>query len=188
MSLQDVMLKVEDHQFAAEMNLASGSVTFYNSLRNHWVFRELAEQMKGPNVPEAVLRRLIELSNRSVQPQFENPFDVALTTYLTMLDLYNPELVRRGAEVVSQAPNCWWATEMALRLLARIDLGQMTTIASEPAMNATSLGRTPRVIATQTGIPASYHGAAPGVAAVTRGGRRSIFGHRRRHPRRLAVA
>src|SRR5260370_47516 len=111
MSLQDVMLKVEDHQFAAEMNLASGSMTFYNSLRNHRVFSELTEQMKEPNVPEAVLRRLIELSNRTVQPQFENPFDVALTTYLTMLDLHSPELIRRAAEVVSKAPNCWWATE-----------------------------------------------------------------------------
>jgi hypothetical protein len=122
MSLQDVMRKVEDHGFSAEMNLVSGSKAFHKGLRNHPVFRELLEALKEPHAPDRILQQIIELSTQPVQPHFENPFDVALTVYLTALDLHRPDLVRRAAENVSKAPNCWWAAEMSLRQLAHIDL------------------------------------------------------------------
>jgi hypothetical protein len=205
MTLQDVMHTIEGHQFAAEANIASGSKAFHNGLRSHHIFGELMEYMKEPNVREVILNRLIELSKKPVQPYFENPFDTALTTYLTALDLQSPELVRHGAEAVSKAPSCWWANEMSLRVLARREPGQMTIAIFESAINAKIPGRMARLAATQAatvGVMAATHygsssfgivstsngSTAPLLASTARAGRRGLNGPRRRGHRRSAAA
>jgi hypothetical protein len=205
MTLQDVMHTIEGHEFAAEANLASGSKAFHNGLRSHHIFSELMEYMKETDVREAILNRLIELSKKPVQPHFENPFDTALATYLTALDLQSPELVRRGAEAVSKAPSCWWANEMSLRVLARREPGQMTIANFESAINANIPGRMARIAATQAGtvgvMTAAHYGSSPfGIISTSNGnttpllvatarpGRRGVNGHRRRGHRRPAAA
>ena len=142
MTVEEMFSAVEDHGFAAEANLASGSKAFHSGLRNHRVFRDLMELMKEPNTPQEVLKRIVQLASRPVQMRFENPYDTALTTYLTALDLKSPELVERGAEAVSRAPNCWWGREMSLRVLERARQGQMTLQASQPCINPSVLGET----------------------------------------------
>ena len=125
MSLQEVMEAVEGHQFAAELNLASGSSAFYRSLGNHPLFLALAGLLKHGRERELVFRRVIELSNYPIQLEFENPFDAALTTYLTALDAQCPIRAAIAARAASKAPNCWWAAESSERLLTAAQKRQM---------------------------------------------------------------
>lgn len=151
MNLQDVIQSVEGHQFAAEVNLASGSDGFYRALRHHDLFRELADHMKEPAVPEMILRRLLELSRRPIQLQYENPFDAAMTTYLTALEAERPTLAGVAAEAVSRAPNCWWAMEASARLLARVTSAKLCL-----PLNVASLGKMEQLLASHAvGIGAS---------------------------------
>jgi hypothetical protein len=174
---EQVLRTIEGHRFAAEINLASGSRAFHSGLRSNGIFQALMEYMKEPNAPQTVLKRIIELAARPVQLPFENPFDTALAAYLTALDLTSPELVKHGAEAVSKAENCWWATEMSLRLLARTHQGQMPIPISHPGANPNALGAN----------PSKSSNPRPSYRLVRAGGR-SVSGHRRRHGGRLAVA
>jgi len=200
MKLEDVLREIEGPKFAAEANFASGSKAFHGGLRNHRVFRGLVELMKEPNVPQAVFRRMVELASRPVQLPFENPYDTALTTYLTALDLNSPELVERGAEAVSKAPNCWWAREMSLRVLERAHQGQMALHSSQLGMNPNTLGETVHALLEDAvAITASLQGydvnASIKLGAtnlnpyrVIPSGRRTVIRYRRRRHRNKAAA
>ncbi len=178
MNLEELMGTIEDHRFAAEANLAIGSRAFHSGIRTHCVIHQLLEHMKEPNVPEIILKRTVELAKRPVPTPFENPFDTALAAYLTALDLNSPELLRHAAEAVSKAPNCWWATEMSLRFLARSQQGQMPLAIFQPGANANTLGMNTDQL---SNLSPTY----PALRARGRG----LSGHRRRrHSGRLAVA
>jgi hypothetical protein len=123
MNLKGVMQAIEGHQFAAEVNLASGSFAFYRSLKNHRLFLELAGLVKESGAREAIAARLVELSSKQIELQYENPFDAAMTAYLTVLDeADNLETLAGAAEAVSKAPNCWWAAEASTRLMSKVNL------------------------------------------------------------------
>ena len=178
MTLDEVISAIEDSQFAAESNLASGSKTFHLNLRRHRMVSELAKHMKEPLVAEAILKRVVELAGKPVQPLFENPFDTALTAYLTALEIQSPELLRHAAEAVVNTPNCWWAAEMSLRLLAQAHQGQMPMPISEPGVNPNALGAN-----------ADTPNPHPTYRFTQTRAKGSISGHRRgRHGGRLAIA
>jgi hypothetical protein len=172
MSLKEIMDTLEGHRFAAEANLASGSQAFHNALRSHSIVSELTEHMKEPKVAEMIFKRIVELANKPAPAGFENLFDTALAAYLTALDLSDSELLRQAAEAVSKAPQCWWATEMSSRLLARVHQGQMPIPISQPGMNADALGGDFRHVVNGRPRP-----------SIRKGGYR-----RRRHSSRFAVA
>jgi hypothetical protein len=118
MTLQEVMSLIESQHFAAEVNMAASSNMFDRGLRNHHLFRDLAEHMKKGREREEVFRRVLDLSRRPIQSEFENPFDAALAAYLIALDTEDPGMAAIAAETVWKAPNCWWAAEHSARLLA----------------------------------------------------------------------
>lgn len=175
MTAEEVMGLIEGQEFAAEANVASGSRAFYGGLRGHPLLTSLLEQMRQPCVPERILNRILELSSRQVHPSIENPFDTALTAYLTALELQNSELTGRAAEAISKAPNCWWAAEMSSRILARVYEGQMPLPLSLPGMNANVLGAGTSLSPRPTYRP-------------QRAKERSVNGHRRRRLNNRAVA
>lgn len=177
MTLEQAMCVIEGHEFAAEANLASGSKAFYSGLRKHPAFRELLGHIREPNAPETMLRRSVELASRPVDRSIENPFDTALTAYLTALDLQNSELIGRAAEAVSKATNCWWAAEISSRILARVSEGQMPLAVFHPGVNASALGADPE---TPSSPRPTYRPRRPKEGHVS--------GHRRRRLASRAVA
>ena len=121
MSLQELLHAIEGHQFAAELNLASGWDAFNRVLRDHQLFRELVSRLKEPMSREAVVKRLGELAVAPFDLRYENPFDTALTAYLTALsDVERPERLEVSIQAVSSAMNCWWAKDCSTRLQSRI--------------------------------------------------------------------
>ena len=123
MTLDELMQAIETHQFAAELNVVSGTSAFYRALRNHHFFGELTSTLKDRSSREALTARLLKLCNEQIDPQYENPFDTAMTIYLTALDdSDNPAALAHIADSVSKAPNCWWAAETAERILSKVKM------------------------------------------------------------------
>jgi len=134
MSPQELMRALEGHQFAAEVNLAGGSEAFYRGLRSHRLFCELMNQLKQRSTRELVLARLLELSREPIRPEYENPYDAAMTAYLVALEATEKaELVAAAAEAVSKAPNCWWASGASARLLAAENLRRSANVLATAA-------------------------------------------------------
>ncbi len=119
MTLNAAMEAIESYGFAAEVNLASGSLLFHDALRKHHLVSELLENLKLHGATETLLKRISHLSARQIHLDFENPHDVALAAYLTALELYDLDSASLGAEAVGHARNCWWAAEVSRRILQR---------------------------------------------------------------------
>jgi hypothetical protein len=119
MTLADVMRAIEQHRFSAEVNLA-GSKAFRRGLRNHDLFRELAEHAKEPHARIEILKRITFLSSRELDKRYENRFDAALSAYLTVLgETAEPEVVTEAASTAASAPNCWWTVGISRELQMR---------------------------------------------------------------------
>ena len=116
--LQEVFSKIEGHKFAAELNLASGSKSFTKGLRDHELFGELVHLAKEPARANEIAKHVLQLSAQSIDPQYENPFDAALSAYLTAIGGFvEPETLTRAAAAAFSAKNCWWASNIASGLL-----------------------------------------------------------------------
>ncbi len=120
MELREVMQKIEDHRFSAEVNLGAGSKAFRRSLQSHEMFRALVELVKEPGGgSEAIAKRVADLSARPIDPQYENAFDAALSAYLTALgETAKPDLIVEAASAAAGACNCWWTNAISTDLLA----------------------------------------------------------------------
>ncbi len=173
MSLQEVMQAIESHRFAAELNLASGSSIFYRGLQNHRLFRELSDHVNEPGAGarEAILARLLQLSRQRIELQYGNPFDTAMTTYLTVLDqVENPETLSSAAEAVSKAPNCWWAAEASMRLQSKVKLHRLRQPFSLGKIEIESLFHSEaRTLGRMTGYELSFLSVASAPANAARG-------------------
>jgi hypothetical protein len=85
MELQEAINKIEDPRFSAEVNLAAGARAFRRILREHEAYRELKETARTANARQRIVRRVAELSERQVDPRYENAYDAALSAYLAVI-------------------------------------------------------------------------------------------------------
>jgi hypothetical protein len=114
------MQAIEQYRFAAEVNLAAGTKAFRRGLRNHELFRELAELAKEPQVQREIAERIATLSRAEIDTRYENGFDAALSAYLTVLgDTAEPEVITQAASAAVSAVNCWWTVGISRELLMR---------------------------------------------------------------------
>ncbi len=120
MTLTELTRAIEQHRFSAEVNLAAGTKAFRRGLRHHELFRELADLANEPQVRSEIAERVAMLSHAEIDATYENPFDAALSAYLTVLgDTAEPEVVIEAASAATSAPNCWWTVGISRELLMR---------------------------------------------------------------------
>jgi hypothetical protein len=104
---------IESPRFSAAVNVVSSYKAFLKALANAPELRQLHEEMRHWESIGAVFSRLVEVSEREIDPGRENPWDVALAAYLWLLWLVEKELAEIGASIVLSTPNCWWAGQLA---------------------------------------------------------------------------
>lgn len=120
MPLAEIMQGIEQYRFSSELNLAAGTKAFRRGLREHDLFRRLAELATDAQARAAVAKRVEELSGTEIDASYENRFDAALSAYLTVLgDVAEPEVLGKAAEAVTKTPNTWWAVGISHELLMR---------------------------------------------------------------------
>ena len=116
MTLAETMATIEQYEFAAEMNLASGTTAFRQAIRGHELFHRLSELAKEN--PSEVAERIEAISRIDVDERYENRFDTALSAYLMVLsDVAEPEVASKASQAVLRTPKIWWASGVARELL-----------------------------------------------------------------------
>jgi hypothetical protein len=119
-ALTEVMQTIEQDRFSAEVNLAAGTKAFRRGLRSHPLVHELAEFAKDPQSRREIAERISTLSRAQTDARYENPFDAALSAYLTVLgDTAEPDSIAEAASAVASAQNCWWAVGISREMLMR---------------------------------------------------------------------
>lgn len=113
MTLTRIFDEIESSEFAGTMNVASGLRIVAKTARSHPLVGRLIADLPPRGGAEVILARLLEVTERAVDPRFENPYDVALMLYLLLLERMSPPLAQVAAAEVLQVPGMWWAGKVA---------------------------------------------------------------------------
>lgn len=116
--LRVILDRVESHEVAAQVGLASSLHDAVAAVRRIPEARELSIACEEFGGIEAVLRRLERLARTEVDLRYEHPYDVAMLIYLDVLNEKKPALAVAAAGTVLRARSVWWAGHMSARLVS----------------------------------------------------------------------
>lgn len=126
MNWQDSLAFIESPELDADLNLASGTSSFFRRVGKEPVILETLRMMgESGEVCEEVLGRICDLSLQESDPNFENPNDTPLAVLLWLTYFTAPNFARAGAYFIERAPRCWYA-----RRLAEAIINPMTPVSS----------------------------------------------------------
>ena len=131
MTFEEAIQDIESHEFAAKLGLASDFKTFTRIAASQISVKELFKQLEKPEIEDRLYNRAVDLSQRSIDPRYENSLDKALTIYLWVTDLRNPHLALLMAEHIIHAPQCWWAHMLSKHLRRIRPLREMSEAANQ---------------------------------------------------------
>lgn len=136
-SLRDALNKIESHEFAAEVNVASDLSTVRRIIQANQTIKKLRRMCEeNASTIKEVLENVRRLAACAVDPRYESRWDVALTVYLVLLQGVDERCALLAATMVLRAPQTWWAGRMALGTLdrssrkQRINTHDLTTLPS----------------------------------------------------------
>ena len=119
MNLQEALARIESPEFDAELNLVSGSKSFFRAIAGDSMVKILMKSMNETGEgPEQILGRIYDLSMLETDPHYENPNDTALAVLLWLTTYTDSQLANVGAHYVQRAPRCWYATHLANQVIA----------------------------------------------------------------------
>jgi hypothetical protein len=114
--LKELFTAIESPRFSAEMNVVSGFGSFMRALSSHPQVRQLGEALDSPKALGDLFNRLLEVMGREFDTRYENPWDVALATYLLLLSTRSTTLTLLAAAKIKECPQGWWARKLADRV------------------------------------------------------------------------
>lgn len=118
MGLTQALHEIKSHEFAARLNVVSGTRSFFAAANKEPAVMSLCEDMsKSGEAREEVLGHIHDLSQLAVDRRYENPNDAALAILLWLTRFTAPDYSQIAADLVDQAPQCWYAKKLARRIL-----------------------------------------------------------------------
>ena len=115
--LQNIFAEIESHGFSAQVNVASNYKTFCRALGGQPEVQRLAALMKLNENQQLVFQRVLELSARPSDQEFENPWDSALAAYIWLLASTDQALAKMAAAKIIESHGYWWAKKVADEVL-----------------------------------------------------------------------
>ncbi|MGK7926221.1 MAG: hypothetical protein AB4290_13425 [Spirulina sp.] len=129
--IQKTMETIEGYEFDALLNVASSFKMLKKIARKQTAFKDLVAFLTdSPENVWLVLKRTVDLSNQPIDPQYENPADIALTVYLLALSLVDLDIAETASSFVLQAQNCWWSVKFAACLMSEKNVSDRVSIQS----------------------------------------------------------
>ena len=120
--MEELFAQIESHRTAARVNVASGQVSFLQAADALEPVQKLGDLARvSVTNRAAIISRVGRLVAMRVDPRYQNPHDSALAIYLRVLHPVDKELAWIAASAVLDARNCWWASDMARRIISRAD-------------------------------------------------------------------
>ena len=119
MTLQNLFKTIESFEFGARVGVASGFRTFGSIVCNQNEVKQLRDCIEDGSVYRKLWERGVEICNRPIDQNYENPWDISIAAYLTIIQDYNPDEGQILAEIiVEDTPNLFWARKVALIILS----------------------------------------------------------------------
>jgi hypothetical protein len=134
MTFREAQAEIESHSMATRLNVASGLKPFLQSIQTEHAVQELCKTLSSKEIQEKTFLRLVELSRQCIDREYENPWDTALAIYLWSISSVSYTLSVLAAEIVRQAPQCWWAQKLCKQLLSE---KQTVTVSSATPFSLT---------------------------------------------------
>jgi hypothetical protein len=107
----------ENLETAIEVNVVSGYRQFVAAISSLSIAKNLNREILTTQDVNCVILRCKQLIEMPSDPQYENPFDVALSIYLWVLSQKCSSAAQGIAKAVLQCEQCWWAQKLALQIL-----------------------------------------------------------------------
>jgi hypothetical protein len=117
MIFKEAMRKVESHEFAAYLNIASDIRTFLRAAQQEEAVLTLLKDLDSLENCWQILIRIFELSRQQIDLRYENQWDTALAIYVWLINLKDFDLAKIAAFVADRAPQCWWAKKISRHIL-----------------------------------------------------------------------
>lgn len=117
--LNEIYDEIEGKDLFIEANLAPSYHIFNKTLSRTPAFLELLRALNSPEVRGRILARVKNLAESEIDDRFENPWDVALSAYVTALarkNLFHSTIAMGSAR---KARNTWWLAH-ALRAIPTV--------------------------------------------------------------------
>lgn len=117
MTLTELMEQIEDRQFDAQLNAASGLSVFRMGLDEHQAVHQLAAELRmHPEYAQDVFQRISGLLKESDAPEHLHAHDAGIAAYLYVLSRVDATLTHRAIEAILDMPQLWWARRLAKHL------------------------------------------------------------------------
>jgi len=113
MNFEKAIREIEAPELSARLNVASDFRTFLRAAQQEEALRILLEGLNSKENLAKVILRVVELSQKETDPNYENPWDTALAVFLWAVNQKYPDLATALAKIVMRAPECWWVWKMA---------------------------------------------------------------------------
>ena len=124
MSWEQALAEIESAEFAANMNVVSGMLAFFNTAsKEPKVLEAYRHLLESGEAREAALGRIHDLSSLEVDRRYENPNDTSLAILLWLTHFAAPDYVGMAADLVDRAAQCWYAKKLARRILVPPPVG-----------------------------------------------------------------
>ncbi len=116
--IQECFKIIESPKFDFELSVVSSSEAFFRAVSEHpTVLQAYGELRRSAEYSEYLLDRIYDLSREEIDLEYANPNDTALTTLLWLAYYTDGDCAINAAKYITQAPRCWYATELAHRVL-----------------------------------------------------------------------
>ncbi len=114
MTIRELFIEIESTPFAAQLTVLSGFRSVQRALSELDAPRRLIEHVNQHPVERIhILERVRRLLSKETVTDVEHPDDIALATYLFVLNATDKTLADQAARLILKFPDLWWARRFA---------------------------------------------------------------------------
>ena len=118
MNWQEALEEIQSVEFDANLNVVSGTNSFFRALAQEPAVIEAYQELRNSgDLREEILGHIYDLAAQEVDPRYANPNDTPLAVFLWLTYFGARDLARIAADRVDHAPQCWYASKLAKRIL-----------------------------------------------------------------------
>lgn len=114
MNINKLFRRIESYEFIAELSVASDFRTLLDGIKSKQEIRELFDIIDAKDeLSVELFVRAVGLAREQVDDRYLNRWDIPLTIYLWIVDLFDKTLSKLLANVIDNIKNCFWAKRLA---------------------------------------------------------------------------
>ena len=118
MNWEEALEEISSPAFRANLSVISGTSAFFKAIAQLPAVLDAQRLMLGSGeLKKEVLGRIYDIAAEKTDPEFLNPNDKALATFLWLTAFAAPDYVETAAKWTDRAPQCWYARHLARRIL-----------------------------------------------------------------------